>query len=54
MKAFAGIDVDPVDARVLFLLRLAMIGVLTAEEQLELDQLQAAELAAPPATGAMQ
>lgn len=54
MKAFASIDVDPVDARVLFLLRLAMIRVLTAEEQLELDQLQAAELAARQPQEALQ
>lgn len=47
MSALDGIDVDPVDARVLHLTRLAFIRDLTAEERVELDQLLAAEKAAP-------
>jgi hypothetical protein len=47
MNALEGIDVDPADARVLFLLKLAMIRPLAAEEALELAQLQAAEKAEP-------
>lgn len=45
MSALDGIDVDPVDARVIFLSRLAFIRALTPEEQVELDQLLAAEKA---------
>lgn len=45
MTGLAGIDVDPVDSRVLFLLRMQMIRPLTAEEELELSQLEAAEKA---------
>lgn len=54
MSALEGIDVDPVDVRVLFLLKLAMIRPLTAEEALELSQLQAAEKAEPLPQGALQ
>lgn len=54
MSALEGIDVDPVDARVMFLRRMGLIRPLTAEEALELAQLQAGEKAEPPPHGGRQ
>lgn len=47
MSALEGIDVDPVDARVMFLCRMGLIRPLTPEERVELDQLLAADKAQP-------
>lgn len=54
MSALDGIDVDPVSSRVLLLSRLAFIRPLTPEEQVELDQLLAAEKAQPQSQGVLQ
>lgn len=39
------LPVDPLDSRVMYLCRMGLIRGLTPEEQVELDQLQAAEQA---------